>query len=133
MSQRCQQRKSTRQALCSYQGPPYKGLDGCQLRMAAPVHDVEAVTWQRYVRYLHKGSARKFGSHQHVAANRDPLSGNSGFDGVKLFAKVQADQTRKIGNVLVVLSGGGLPLSPGWRLRIARRPPRFDQGKFSKL
>src|SRR4030088_3694177 len=101
--------------------------------MAASMHDVEAVAWQRHARDLHKGPARKFGGDQHVAANRNPLSGNSGFDGVKLCAKVQADQTRKNGNVLVVLSGGGLPLSPGWRLRIARRPPRFDQGKFSKL
>jgi hypothetical protein len=118
ISQGCHERKSTRQTLCSCQGPRYKGLNGSQLRMAAPVHDVEAVPWQRHVRHLHKGSARKFGSDQHVAANRNPLSRDSGLDGVKLLAKVQADQTGKIGNVLVVLSGGGLPLSPGWRLHI---------------
>jgi hypothetical protein len=104
------QRKVSMQALCNWYGPSYEGLDGRQLRMVAPVHNVEAVTWQRYVRYLHKSSARKFGSHRYVAA-----------------------QTRKIGNALVVLSGGGLPPSPSWRLRIARRSPRFDQGKFSKL
>ena len=82
--------------LSSFHGPSYEGLDRRHLRMACPVHDVEGATRYCHVGQFHKGSARKFGSDQHVAANRNPLSGNSGFDGVKLFAKVQADLTGKI-------------------------------------
>ena len=83
-----------------------------------PVHDVEGATRHRHVRQLNKRSAGKFWSHQHVAANRDALARNSGFDSVKLFAKVQADEAGKIRNVLMILSGGSFPLSPGWRFRI---------------
>ena len=82
------------------------------------MHDVEGATRHRHVRQLHKGAAGKFGSHQHVAANRDALARNGGFDGMKLFTKVQADKARKIRNVLVILSGGGFPLSPSRRFRI---------------
>jgi hypothetical protein len=104
--------------LSSFHGPRYEGFDRCHLRMAGQVHDVEGATRHRHVRQLNKGPARKFGSHQQVAANRDALARNSSFDSVKLFAKVQADKARKIRNVLVIPSGGGFPLSPGWRFRI---------------
>src|SRR5712664_4976432 len=101
--------------------------------MTASMQDIEAVARQHHTRNLHESPARQLGCDQQGAANRNPLSGNSGFDGVKLFAKVQADQTGKIGNMLVVLSGGGLPLSPGWRLDIARRPPSVNQRKLTEL
>src|SRR3981189_2048822 len=101
--------------------------------MTASMQDIEAVARQHHTRNLHESPARQLGCDQQVAANRNPLSGNSGFDGVKLFAKVQADQTGKIGNMLVALPRGGLPMSPGWRLGITRRPPNVDQRKLTEL
>src|SRR5258708_12428727 len=52
---------------------------------------------------------------------------------MQLFAKVQADEAGKMGDVLVMLARDRLPLPPGRCLRIARRPPRLNQGKLRKL
>ena len=41
------------------------------------------------------------------------LTRNNGFDSVNLFAEVQTDEPGEVRNMLVMLSGGGLPLLPG--------------------
>ena len=40
--------------------------------MAAPVHDVEAISGQGYVRYLHKGSTGKFRTNEIRAGGKSP-------------------------------------------------------------
>jgi len=62
--------------------------------MITSVHDIEAVTRQRQRRYLHEGSAGKFGCYQQVATDGNALPGNGGFDGMEFLSKVQADKPR---------------------------------------
>src|SRR3954465_102399 len=101
--------------------------------MRRPVHEIETITRQRELRDLHECATGKLWRHEHIAANRDPLTRDRSFDCMQLLAKRETLQPREVRHALETSAHRCLPALPIRRVQVSGRPLALDKGEGGQL